>query len=72
MSSAEIRASLLRLAHHYVDANDLLKSIRKDHPDASKKDIILAALEIMIEAASSDQGFARDLHRLAMDNRAEE
>jgi hypothetical protein len=39
-----------------------MRAVRKAHPDASKKDIIHALLETMIEAAGSDEGLARKLH----------
>ena len=69
MSKSKIDSTILNLAHRYSDAGDLLRAIRKAHPDVSKKDIIHALLETMIAAAGSDDGLARKLHQAAMDNR---
>ncbi|AZO82125.1 MULTISPECIES: hypothetical protein [unclassified Bosea (in: a-proteobacteria)] len=64
-----LNGTILKLAHHYTEPAELLKAVRKKHPEASKKDIIHAALRTMIEAAESKEGVAAHLHRLVMDNR---
>lgn len=71
MARSRLQDTILRLAHHYPDADDLFLAVRKEHSEASKKDIVLAALSIMIEAAGNNDGIARRLHRLAMDHRGE-
>lgn len=43
--------------------------MRQEHPEASEKEIVLAAFATMIEAAASDEGIARKLHQLATDHR---
>lgn len=72
MPKSRLQGTILRSVHHYPDPDDLFQAVRKEHSDASNKDIILAALTIMIEAAGSNDGIARCLHRLAMDHRGEE
>lgn len=65
MTHPSIQGTLLRLSHHYPDAKDLLRAVREAHPDASKKDVTLAALDIIIEAAGSQEGLLRHLHQRA-------
>lgn len=72
MPKPSLEATILRLAHHYKEPEDLLKAVRKAHPEASKKDVIHAVFATMIEAAGSGDGIALRLHRLAMDHRADE
>ncbi|WNJ89128.1 hypothetical protein [Bosea sp. 685] len=72
MSTESLEGTVLRLAHHYSDPEDLLKAVRKAHPDASKKDIIHAVFATMIDAAGSNDGIARRLHGLAMNHRGDE
>ncbi|RXT56398.1 hypothetical protein B6S44_04815 [Bosea sp. Tri-44] len=72
MSKTTLESTILKLAHRYAEPADLLKAVRKEHPVATKKDIIHAALRTMIEAAESEGGVARHLHRLVMDNRSGE
>ncbi|WNJ93502.1 hypothetical protein [Bosea sp. 685] len=67
----QIGVTLLRLVHSYDNAGDLFKAIRKAHPDAKKKDIVLAALGVMIDQSQTDEIATRKLHAMAMENRAE-
>jgi hypothetical protein len=67
-----LNATLLRLTHHYSDAKDLFNAVRVEHPEASKKDIVLAALAVMIDQCETDRPAARKLHRLALQRRGEE
>ncbi len=67
----DLSASLVRLAHRYDDAGMLLDAVRRDHPDASKKEVVLAALAIMIDLAQTDALVARKLHGFALDTRAD-
>ncbi|MGO4741562.1 hypothetical protein AB4099_33985 [Bosea sp. 2KB_26] len=64
-----IGLTLRRLVHSYGDAAELLKAVRKAHPEATKKDIILAALGVMIDQSETDEVAAKKLHALAMENR---
>lgn len=66
---AKLDGTILKLAHSYRDSEELLKAVRKEHPESSKRDIILAAFNVMIQAAGSGDGIARKLHRMAMDHR---
>ncbi|NLH79930.1 MAG: hypothetical protein GX458_03670 [Phyllobacteriaceae bacterium] len=66
---SELEQSVARLSFYYTDAGELLTAIRKEHPKASKKDIVLAALSAMIGLAEHDPAAAKRLHSLAMDNR---
>ena len=47
-----IQHSIATLAHHYPDEHDLLRAVRKQHPDASKKTILLAALPIIVSSVT--------------------
>ncbi|MDR6871799.1 hypothetical protein J2Y55_002812 [Bosea sp. BE125] len=70
--SKSLNATLLRLTHHYSDAKDLFNAVRTEHPDASKKDIVLAALAMMIDQCETDTRSARKLHQPALHRRGEE
>lgn len=72
MPKPSLEATILRLAHHYREPEDLWKAVRRAHPDASKKDVIHAVFITMIEAASSGEGIAIRLHNIAMNHRADE
>lgn len=67
-----VAKTLLRLAHHYDNASQLFKAVRKRHPDARKKDIVLAALSTMIEQAESNAYAARNLHKMAIEARGDD
>lgn len=67
-----LSGTIVRLAPHYSEPADLLKAVRERHPEATKKEIMYAALRSMIEAAESKEGVAAQLHRMVMDNRSGE
>lgn len=64
-----IGATLLRLVHHYGDAEELFAAVRKEHPGAGKKDIVLAALSVMIDQSQTDEVASKRLHQMAMERR---
>ena len=66
---AELERSVARLSFYYTDAEELLAAVRKEHPKASKKTIVLAALSAMIDLAEREPAAAKRLHALAMGNR---
>ncbi len=67
--SDDLSRDVARLVPYYVDPKDLLDAVRKEHPDVSKKQIILAAFSAMIELAETDPMAAKRLHHLAISNR---
>lgn len=67
--SETIGETLFRLVHHYGDAETLFETLRKDHPEAGRKDIVLAALSTMIDQSQTDEIAAKRLHKTAMDRR---
>lgn len=66
-----IGATLLRLVHYYGDADQLFEAVRKQHPGAGKKDIVLAALSVMIDQSQTDEIASRRLHKMAMERRGQ-
>ncbi len=68
----EISASLVRLVHSYSDADELFNAVRKAHPTARKKDVVIAALSVMIEQAQTDEIATRRLHTMALRKRGGE
>lgn len=71
-NNEKIGKTILKLAHHYRDPSELLSAIRKEHPDAKKKEITLATLAIMIEQVESDAAVAKKPKRRAKAKRAAE
>ncbi|AMJ59782.1 hypothetical protein [Bosea sp. PAMC 26642] len=70
-SPYQIGITLLRLVHSYADAEELFKAARHAHPNAKKKDIVLAALGVMIDQSETDQAATKKLHALAIEQRGE-
>ena len=62
--------TLARLIPYYTEPGALLKAVRKEHPDVSKKKIILSAFSVMIDLAEKDPAAAKMLHDLALNNRS--
>ncbi|HVW93486.1 MAG TPA: hypothetical protein VHB74_12895 [Devosia sp.] len=50
----DIKTTLLRLARPRMSPKELLRQVRRAHPDASKKDIIRAAFATVITTVDSD------------------
>ena len=68
-ASESISETLLRLVNHYWEPEVLFEALRKAHPEAGKKDIVLAALAVMIDQSQTDEAVSRLLHKMAMDRR---
>jgi hypothetical protein len=62
-------AALLDLVKRVVSPKELLQAVQKQHPKASKKQIVLATFAAMIDAASKDPYTATKLHGFAIVNR---
>ena len=69
-SPYEIARTLSRLVHNAGTPEELLRAVRKAHPEAKKKEIVLAAFGVMIEQCEAHGMAAGKLHALAMDNRS--
>lgn len=69
-SPYEIGRTLTRLVHNAGSPDELFNAVRKAHPGAKKKDIILAALSVMIDQCEAHGLAAGKLHALVMDNRS--
>jgi hypothetical protein len=57
--------------HYYNEPKELLKAMRKEHPNVSKKDIIIAAFAVMIEVSEKDPATAKLCQDFALNNRGE-
>jgi hypothetical protein len=68
-STDDIRATLLKLARPEMSPKDLLREMRKAHPEASKKEIIHAAFASIIEVADADPEKALSLQDFALTER---
>ena len=68
-SPYEIGRTLTRLVHSAGTPDELFDAVRKAHPEAKKKDIILAAFGVMIDQCEKHGLAADKLHALAMNNR---
>ncbi len=66
----EISATLHRLAKPKSTPKELLKAVRKHHPDATKKAIVRAAFYSIIANADADPEASKNLHDFAMAERA--
>lgn len=71
-TNEEIGKSIVQLAHRYHDPRELYSAVRKEHPDATKKDIALAALATMIAKVASGSAVASSPRRPAKGKRAAE
>jgi len=68
----DIKATLLRLARPRMSPKELLKQVKRVHPDASKKEIIRAAFATVITAVDSDIDKALLLQDFALKERGPE
>lgn len=64
-----ISDSLMRLVTPDMSPKQLIKAARKEHPEASKKDIARAAFYSIIAHADHDIGKARNLQAFALAER---
>jgi len=75
MDASELRAiadTLMRLVTPDMKPKDLIKAVRKVHPDASKKDIARAAFHAIISNADQDIGKSRNLQAFALAERTQQ
>ena len=71
MSSLQaIAKTLSSVATPGMKRKQLIAAIRKEHPDASKKEIVRAAFYALTDVALSDGEKARRLHDFAISERA--
>lgn len=68
-SIEEISATLHRLAKPKSTPKELLKAVRKHHPDASKKAIVRAAFYSIIANSDVDPEASKNLHDFALAER---
>jgi hypothetical protein len=66
----KISATLAKLATPKTTPRELLKAVRKRHPDASKKTIVRAAFYSIISNADADPAKAERLQGFAIGERA--
>lgn len=67
-----IAESVVRLAVPGMGPNKLMNAVRKEHPEASKKDVVRAAFFALIARADEDPDQARRLQSFALAGRASE
>ncbi len=67
--SESIGETLRRLVHHYSEPQGLFEAVRAAHPEAGKRDIVLAALSVMIDQSQTYLVASRLLHQMAMERR---
>ena len=46
---AELDKTVRRLIYYYAEPDQLLEAVRQEHPDRSKKEILLACLSVLID-----------------------
>jgi hypothetical protein len=61
-----IADSVMRLAQPGIGRKKLMGAVRREHPNASKKDVVRAAFYALIAHADSDMERAYRLHEFAM------
>lgn len=66
----KISDTLAKLATPRTTPRELLKAVRKRHPEASKKTIVRAAFHSIISNADSDPAKAQRLQGFALGERA--
>ncbi|TGS10577.1 hypothetical protein EN852_025900 [Mesorhizobium sp. M2E.F.Ca.ET.209.01.1.1] len=74
MDASELQAigdTLMRLVTPSMTPKDLVKAVRKEHPDA-KKDIARAAFHAIIANADQDPGKSRNLQAFALAERTQQ
>lgn len=65
----DIKTTLLRLARPRMSPKELLRQVRRAHPEASKKEIIRAAFATVITTVDSDIDKALLLQDFALKER---
>ena len=64
-----IAKTVSALAAPGLKPKDLIAAVRKQHPDASKKEVSRAAFLAMIQAAEGDPDHANHMHEVALASR---
>ncbi|RUU00646.1 hypothetical protein EOD23_22960 [Mesorhizobium sp. USDA-HM6] len=75
MNASELQAvgdTLMRLVTPDMTPKELVKAVRKVHPDAKKKDIARAAFHAIIANADQDLGKSRNLQAFALAERTQQ
>ncbi|PAP95432.1 hypothetical protein [Mesorhizobium wenxiniae] len=75
MNPTELQAigdTLMRVVTPEMTPKQLLKAAKKEHPDASKKDIARAAFFSIIANADQDIGKSRNLQAFALAERTQQ
>ncbi|RWN90239.1 hypothetical protein [Mesorhizobium sp.] len=75
MNPTELQAigdTLMRVVTPEMTPKQLLKAAKKEHPDASKKDIARAAFFSIISNADQDIGKSRNLQAFALAERTQQ
>ncbi len=71
-STADIQATLMRLAKPKMSAKELLRQVKRAHPEASKKEIVQAAFAAVISVVDTDLDKALALQDFAIKGRGPE
>ncbi|KMO28248.1 hypothetical protein ACQVP2_23040 [Methylobacterium aquaticum] len=66
-----IAKTVAALAAPNLKPKELIAAVRKQHPDASKKEISRGAFLAMIQAADGDPDRARRVHEMALASRGD-
>lgn len=75
MNASELQAigdTLMRLVTPEMTPKELVKAVRKVHPNAKKKDIARAAFHAIIANADQDLGKSRNLQAFALAERTQQ
>lgn len=66
----KLATTLSTVAGPGMKPKEIISEVRRQHPKASKKDIVRAAFYALIEAGKLDRGKSQALHELAITQRA--
>lgn len=66
---AALKTALARSIRPGTKPRDVLKVLRKQHPDAKSRDLALAAFELMIEVVDKDDEMAIALQEIGLSER---
>lgn len=66
----KLATTLSAVACPGMKLKEIIAEVRRQHPKASKKDIVRAAFYALIEAGKVDGGKSQALHELAITQRA--
>lgn len=66
----DIRTTLVKAAKPKMSPKDLMKAVRRAHPNASRKDIMHAAFSSVIAIVDKEPAKAAALHEFALKERS--